>query len=178
MKTIKIATAIILAGLLTLPFLSKAQDGNTPDFSADPTYRTAIGVRAGGTSGLTIKHFTGANTALEGIVGVWPNALGLTLLVERHVNAFNEPGLNWYYGAGGHVAFAADRYYYEAPRGYRYRYYGDYVGAGVDGILGIEYKIVPIPFAISLDLKPFVEVNTNSNVYVGLDPGLGIKVAF
>jgi hypothetical protein len=176
MKTIEIITAsLLMLGLLAIPAKLQAQDIDDEVFSkADPTYSTAVGIRVGETSGLTIKQFTGQRTALEGIIGVWPDALGFTLLVERYVNAFDVSGLNWYYGAGGHVAFETDREYYEGRRYYR----GDDIGLGVDGMLGIEYKIPPIPFAVSLDMKPFVEVNTDGRAFIAIDPGLGVKVAF
>jgi hypothetical protein len=48
----------------------------------------------------------------------------------------------------------------------------------MDGIIGIEYKIAPIPLAVSLDMKPFFEMNTNGRAYLSLDPGIGVKVAF
>ena len=146
-------------------------------------YHTAIGLRAGGTSGLTIKHFMGNGNAIEGIVGAWPNAFSVTGLYEWHVAQAGAPGLKWYYGVGGHAAFYSDRYYYyrEGPNGRPYRYYryvGNGTGLGVDGILGLEYKIPPIPFALSLDIKPYVEFNTNNAVYMAFDPGLGIKFTF
>ncbi len=175
MKQTKIILAVLLIGLLTLPFISLAQDtGTSPNYSGNSDYRTAVGVRVGGTSGLTIKQFTGANTAIEGIVGVWPDAVGLTILVEKYVPAFNVAGLNWYYGGGAHAVAETDRVYYEGRRYYR----GDDFGIGVDGMLGIEYKILPIPFAISLDLKPFVEFTTSGYAFLALDPGVGVKVAF
>ncbi len=144
-----------------------------------PNYKTAIGLRGGESSGLSIKHFTGKG-AIEGIVSVWPNDLALFLLYEIHRPAFGVEGLNWYYGAGGHVAF------YTRRRAYYYDRYGNYwwyrgrrgFGLGIDGIVGLEYKIPPIPLAISIDLKPFVEVNTDGNVYPALDPGIGIKLTF
>lgn len=142
------------------------------------TYRTAIGLRAGGTSGLTIKHFFGENNAaVEGIIGVWPNALSLTALYEKHVSTGAE-GLNWYYGGGGHVVFESGRYYNRDYYYYRNSYRNGGVGLGVDGIIGIEYKINPIPFAISLDLKPLIEVNTEGGTFFAVDPGLGLKLTF
>ena len=99
-------------------------------------------------------------------------------MYEKYANA-GLPGLNWYYGGGGHLA-AHNRYYYRPhPVYYERRYYrsGD-LGIGVDGIVGLEYKIPPIPIAISLDLKPFIEVTTGGSAFFSLDPGLGIKVAF
>jgi hypothetical protein len=142
-------------------------------------YKNAVGVRFGETSGLTIKHFTSANKAIEGIVGVWYHAVSVTVLSERYAPAFNTAGFNWYYGIGGHVAIETDnhRHYNEGRRGYHH-YHGDGAAIGVDGILGLEYKIQPIPFALSLDMKPFMEVTTNGDVYLLLDPGLGIKFTF
>ena len=140
------------------------------------SYNTAIGIRGAGTSGLTIKHFTQNSRAIEGILGFYPNAFSVTVLVEQYVNAFDTPGLNWYYGAGGHVAATNNKYPDREYWGYR-RDDGD-VGLGVDGIIGMEYKIREIPFAISLDVKPFLEVTTSGNVFLALDPGIGVKVTF
>jgi hypothetical protein len=144
-------------------------------------YRTAIGIRAGETSGLTFKRFVSPNMAVEGIIGFFPNAIGITGLYEGYV-ATDVEGLNWYYGGGAHVTAgtgATNRTYYSPRTGryevYRYRDYG--VGLGIDGIAGIEYKIPRAPFAFSLDVKPYIEVNSG-DVYLALDPGLGIKVAF
>lgn len=146
-------------------------------------YHTAIGLRAGGTSGLTIKHFVANGNAIEGIIGAWPNAFSITGLYEWHVPQAGAPGLKWYYGIGAHAAVYRDTYYYyrEGNNGRPYRYYryvGNGTGLGIDGILGLEYKIPPIPFAISLDIKPYVEFNTNNAIYTAFDPGLGIKFTF
>lgn len=156
-----------------------AQSSSDPSLAVNtPAYRTAIGLRGGTTSGITIKHFMSSNSAYEGILGFWGNGLSGTFLYERHVNAFDVSGMNWYYGGGGHVALSTrDVIVYNYPER---RYYTEegVLGLGVDGILGLEYKIPPIPFAISFDVKPFVEVTTAGQVGVALDPGLGIKVAF
>lgn len=138
------------------------------------TYKTAVGIRGVGTSGLTIKHFTKENTALEGIVGFYPNAFSATVLVEKYAPAFSEPGLNWYYGIGGHIATQSDVVRNEGI----YRRESSEIGFGIDGIFGIEYKIQEIPIAISLDFKPFFEVATDGDAFIALDPGLGIKATF
>lgn len=169
--------------------LASGNDGSTPSTGTlrasaaastlsinSSSYNTAIGIRGIGTSGITIKHFTSSSRAFEGIIGFWPDAFSATLLVERYVNAFGEPGLNWYYGIGGHVAAQTNWTYYEGNRVYT-RESGE-LGLGVDGIFGMEYKIREIPIAISFDLKPFVEVTTSGNAYLALDPGLGVKLAF
>lgn len=140
------------------------------------TYTTAVGVRGIGTSGLTIKHFTSSNRAIEGILGLWPDAFSATVLFERYVSAFDEPGLNWYYGVGGHISTFSE---WVSDDGYRtYQRVDGEFGVGVDGIFGIEYKIREVPIAVSFDLKPFLEVTTQGHAYLALDPGLGVKFTF
>jgi hypothetical protein len=97
-------------------------------------------------------------------------------LCEKHIPAFNVNGMSWYYG-GGHDSFHNDNYY----RDYYDRkvyYAAGSLGLGVDGIVGLEYKIPPIPFAISLDIKPFVEINSAGGVGMAMDIDLGIKLTF
>lgn len=137
-------------------------------------YSTAIGLRAGETSGLTIKKSLGSN-ALEGIIGVWGSGFSFTGLYEW-VAPTNVGGLNWYYGLGGHLAVGTGYYYYRSRRAGYYRSGG--FGVGVDGIVGIEYKIPSAPIAFSLDLKPYFEIYSGGGVFSSLDPGLGIKIAF
>jgi hypothetical protein len=144
--------------------------------NTDGTYKTAIGIRGGETSGFTLKHFTGTESAIEGIFGFWPDAFSITGLFEHYVNAGTD-GLYWYYGGGGHVGFNTGGLYY-ASESRRYYYHSGETGIGIDGMLGIEYKIPRIPFAISLDLKPYMEITTMNRVYGSIDPGLGVKVAF
>lgn len=137
-------------------------------------YNTAIGLRAGETSGLTLKKAMGGN-ALEGIIGLWGSGISITGLYEW-VAPTNIGGLNWYYGLGGHVAFGTGYYYYKSRRGDFYASRG--YGLGIDGIVGIEYKIPSAPIAFSLDFKPYIEFYSGGRAFGSLDPGLGIKVAF
>jgi hypothetical protein len=179
MKSSNTTTNLLLVIFFIIAFTiisivtAKGQSINSPD------YRNAIGLRGGYPSGLTFKHFSSGTTAWEGILGVWHRALSLTILYEKHASAFDVSGMRWYYGGGGHVAFATSRRYYDDRDGrYYYRYYRDDAAFGIDGIIGLEYKIPPIPFAISLDLKPTLEVTTGGAAYFDLDPGLGLKFTF
>jgi hypothetical protein len=147
------------------------------------SYRTAIGIRVGETSGLTVKHFFGGSNAVEGILGIWPYAFGITGLYEHYVST-GLRGLSCYFGLGGHFNTIGSGlvyypYYYYHDRYYLYRYNYPGMGIGVDGIIGAEYKIPKIPFAISFDIKPLIEINNASrSIYTSLDPGLGIKFTF
>lgn len=163
----------IFSGAVSTTF---AQDTQDP-FEESGDYRFAIGIRAGGTSGLTLKYFVSSNRALEGIVWAGRNHFGITGLYEAYTSAFGVNGLNWYYGGGAHLKYQdADIVWIDFDEGvYRGE---DRFALGVDGIVGIEYKIPPIPVAISLDLKPNLEVWTTGGVGLGIDPGLGVKIAF
>lgn len=163
----------IAAGMFLLSFgVSNAQ--YTPVFRTP--YNTSLGIRVGGTSGVTVKHFFRPATAIEGIVGTFGNGFSLTGLIEKNAQAFDVEGLNWYWGGGAHIAFYnGHRYYGVDGRDLRYRDSHD-IGIGINGIIGLEY-ILPddIPVAFSLDLKPFVEIDSDGDVGVAPDLALGIK---
>jgi hypothetical protein len=145
--------------------------------AASPTYSTAIGVRAGGTSGITVKHFVAESNALEVILGLWYHGFSITGLYERHAPS-GIHALRWYYGIGAHIAIETEHEWHRWRGEWWVRDRTEAVGIGIDGVLGVEYKIPPIPFAISLDVKPFLEVLSTGGVIGSLDPGLGIKIAF
>ena len=150
-------------------------------------YRTGIGLRAGGPSGLTIKHFFKGPVAVEGIVGTNYNrrGLSLTVLIEKHGPAFQSRGLQWYYGLGGHVSSYEGAYYYNwyydkkgrARRSDDEYYGGRFWGMGIDGILGLEYLFTDLPFTLGVDAKPFAEL-TRGNAYFGLEGALSLRYAF
>ncbi|MBS3913859.1 MAG: hypothetical protein KG003_05130 [Bacteroidetes bacterium] len=147
-----------------------------PNWAKSQDYNNAIGLRAGLTSGLTIKHFMGNSRAIEGIIGIWPYSTSITGLYEVYKGA-GAAGLNWYYGGGAHASFYTGRIYYNRYYDRYYRAYDDHA-FGLDLILGLEYKIPEIPFALSLDIKPFLEIHRGGGTYTALDPGLGLKIAF
>jgi hypothetical protein len=134
MKRVLFGLAIIIATTLA----TNAQD-----------YNTGIGVRGGLSQGLTVKHFISGTNAIEGLLSTRWRGFHITGLYEIHATAFNTPRLNWYYGFGGHIG---------SWGGYdNHPWFDDdehHTVIGIDGILGIEYNIEPIPFNISLDWKP------------------------
>lgn len=146
MKTIyRISFALAL--VLCMAFSANAQSG----------YTTGIGLRGGSASGLTVKHFISSDAAIEGIVSTSFRYRGtvVTVLYEKHAQAFNAEGLLWYYGLGGHVGFWDGHDYYD--RGHKH-YDDDVLGVGIDGILGLEYYIRDIPFTIGADVKPYLNI--------------------
>jgi hypothetical protein len=149
MKTLlRVAFAMALA--TTFSFSANAQE-----------YNTGIGFRGGIASGLTVKHFIKSDAAIEGILssGFRHRGVVLTVLYEKHAQAFNARGLQWYYGLGGHVGVHDGYHYYYYDKARRDRYRDDRVlGVGIDGVLGLEYYIRDIPFTIGADIKPFINI--------------------
>lgn len=171
----------MIAGLCCLAITVGVNAQNTGAKAGSADYSNGIGVRAGFTSGITFKHFFNTGNAGEFIVGFWHNAVGLTALYEHHMPV-GPKGLKFYYGGGAHITAGANRPFYrrhgrwDDPNGWRYGRNG--FAVGIDGIAGLEYKVTPIPLAISLDLKPLVEVSNYGDIYTAFDAGLGIKLAF
>ncbi len=134
-------------------------------------YRTGIGLRAGSTNGLTIKHYTKPKVALEGIISSRWRGLGLTGLIEGHTRAFDVNRLNFYYGAGAHVYFWGER-----KRGYSPFPERESV-VGLDGILGLEYNFREVPLNVSIDWKPTFNFNVPDNFW-GDDAALSVRYIF
>jgi hypothetical protein len=119
-------------------------------FVSAQDYNNGIGLRGGLYNGITFKHFMGSKPAVEILAATRWSGLELTGLYEITNRAFDVDRLNWYFGVGGHVG------YYNGDN--TSSSWGDtgtnYLVAGVDGILGIEYNFTELPINISLDWKP------------------------
>ncbi len=129
--------AIVMIVFLFITTIADAQD-----------YKTGIGIRGGLSNGITVKHFIDSNKAIEGLLSTRWQGLNITGLYEIHNQAFDTPRLHWYYGVGGHIGF------WDGYKNHPWFNEGTYTVIGIDGIIGMEYNIEPIPFNISLDWKP------------------------
>lgn len=131
----KIGFAILLAtGLF---FATNAQD-----------YNTAIGLRGGFSNGLTLKHFIGTKSAVEGIVSSRWRGFELKGLYQIHNTAFKTERLKWFFGFGAHVGLWNGDYVYWGTTG------NSYTVVGIDGILGLEYSFNQVPINIGIDYNP------------------------
>ena len=150
-------------------------------------YNTGLGLRLGGiNSGITIKHFTGNTTALEGIIGFARHSVSFTGLYEKQMPIQNAEGLSWYYGLGGHIGFFNSGYSYGYYRYYHYKgnklivydddYYRSTTYFGADLILGLEYKFKGAPIALGIDIKPQFDLVPGFYTYV--DGALSVRFTF
>ena len=123
-------------------------------------YKTAIGVKFY-PGGVTLKHFIRNNRALEGIAYFYNNGTRITGLYEFHFDIAEPTGLKWYVGPGAHVGFYNNKF-------------GGGTAIGIDGVIGLDYKIKKAPINLSLDFQPSFEFG-NYNGYGGSWGGLAIR---
>jgi len=128
-------------------------------------YKNSAGFRLGKTDGLTYKKYLLEDQAVEFMLGFGGQDKGMQGYVIYQWNyqiptSFTE-SLYLYYGAGGHVG-------YIRPSGSRYYYLNDatiiledgkqtYYTIGVDGVVGLEYRIFTVPMTVSMEVKPYFE---------------------
>lgn len=152
-----ILVAVLLFFIITV---SQAQSKSTNSSS----YRTALGVKVWDGGGISLKHFFVENQAGELIGYFWRDGFRLTGLYEIHGNFQGAPGLKWYIGPGAHIGFYNTKY-------------GDGSFAGIDGVLGLDYKFRGAPINISLDWQPSFEFG-DARGFIGSWGGLGIRYTF
>jgi hypothetical protein len=134
-------------------------------------YRTSLGLRAGLPYGLTVKHFLNKHNALEGVLAARWQGFIITGLYENEHQTGQYPGLNWFWGFGGHIGFwGADENPNLEPT-----YSGSVIG--VDAILGIEYTFDEIPLNLSLDLLPSVNLIGHTG-WGGINGAISIRYVF
>jgi hypothetical protein len=109
-------------------------------------YVNSVGVRVGPSNGIVFKHFFSANNAIEGIISLRWGGFNLTGLYERHQPVFETDGMYFMYGAGGHVGSYNSNPWVNNAR--------TLTIIGIDGMIGLEYVFREVPFNISLDWKP------------------------
>lgn len=147
-------------GLLCMLTIGSVQAQSSSTNSTD--YKTALGVKFY-PGGITLKHFMNKN-AVEGIAYFNWGGLRITGLYELHYNIEGVPGLQWYVGPGAHLGFYDKKHY-------------DGVAIGVDGVLGLDYKINNAPLNLSLDWQPSFEFGDGRGFYGGWG-GLAIRYTF
>lgn len=148
-------------------------------------FEQRVGIRMGYTSGITGKIIKDRKVALEGMLGFRQGGMQVYGLIEAQkpllVDGIHD--LQLYFGGGAHIGFVngVERYKsYNSPSGDHY--YEEMVTGpviGFDAIFGVEYTFIKVPLTISVDFKPFVELQSfkrlNANFY---DFSFGIKYTF
>jgi len=142
-------------------------------FTLAQDYRTAVGLRAGYSSGFNGKHFLQKNTAVEAILTGYAGGFELTGLYQLHLNAFDTPFLKWYFGPGVHVNFFSEN---NIRPGFFDRDRATGFSFGPEVVLGMEYTLTDIPFVIGADIKPALDFLPESYFYITY--GLSLRFYF
>jgi len=125
-------------------------------FAQAQRYDYAIGLRSGPYTNLSIKKSLNAYSAAEGIISFRPRGFKATGLMEQQRTIWGDDQLVAYYGFGGHLGLWEGSGNFDAF-GYDHASYS----LGLDAIAGLEYNFRNLPFQISFDYKP--ELNLLSN---------------
>ncbi len=127
-------------------------------------YQTSLGVKFY-PGAVSFKHFIKEKAALEGLGYFWNRGFRVAGLYEFHNDINGVEGLKWYVGPGAHVGFYSSKY-------------GGGTAIGVDGVIGLDYKIREAPINLSLDWQPSIEFNGDYNGFSGNWGGLAIRYVF
>ncbi len=154
-------------------------------------YEQAVGLRGGGSAGVTYKKFFSDMESLDLLLSGRNDGLQLTVL-----HTFNKPlksGISdnffFYYGIGGHVGWerVARRQRLliinnnpPGPNTIEDNFNrGSEFSMGVNGIAGVEYRFLGIPFAVGLDVKPYLNfIGFRTTQFRFWDAALSVKYVF
>lgn len=124
-------------------FLSQVNAQKNSSYNS-PDYTTSLGVKFYPT-GVTFKHFIANEKALEFIGFFYAAGTRIAGLYEIHKPLLNIEGLKWYYGPGAHIALYNN-------------HHGGFTSVGIDGVIGLDYKINNAPINLSLDYQPSIQL--------------------
>lgn len=147
----------LLATILCMGVSAMAQQEN------EMQYNSALGLKISGGVALSYKRFMKSIQAVEAQGMIFNEGMRFTGLYEFH-QPINVPGLTWYVGPGAHVGL------WTKTSRVKYNSRAD---VGIDGVLGLDYKVPGVPLNLSVDWQPGY-----SFLGAGLQPqfgGLGIR---
>ena len=110
-------------------------------------YSLAIGVKMY-PSAITIKKFYTKNKSIETLGYFTIDGFRATILNEKYTSLEGNEHLSWYVGYGGHLGIWSENWKKNNPN------HTAGIAVGVDGILGLDYKVNNTPLNISVDWQP------------------------
>jgi hypothetical protein len=136
----KIISSVLLISGFCFAATASAQD-----------YKTALGVRLSSSpamvsNSVSFKYFLNEKTAVEALFS-FGDPLAFGALLEKHNPIGAAPGLQWFYGGGGYLAFVKT---FNPNKNIN----ETNVNVGAQGVIGLDYKFVNLPLNLSLDWKP------------------------
>jgi hypothetical protein len=127
------------------------------------SYKTAIGMKFY-PGAVSFKQALNASKCLEVNAYFW-KGIRVTGLYELHYEIRGVDGLRWYIGAGAHITMYSE----DINETYAGKNY-----IGIDGVLGLDYKVPGAPLNLSLDWQPSIELGSPVG-FVGGYGGLSVR---
>jgi hypothetical protein len=155
---------VTILSFITYSSLSTAQS------NLGTNYTTAVGVKVY-PGAISVKHFKQKNKALEGLGYISSDGFRLTGLYEMYYPLGSTEGLQWFIGAGAHIGVWSEKWKLNNPT----RESGGVMG--VDGIIGIDYKVKGAPLNLSFDWQPSFNL-IGYNYFESGWGGLAIRYTF
>ena len=133
-------------------------------------YQKAIGVKMY-PSAISYKSFLTDTKAIEALGYFTLDGFRATVLIEKYSPFANTDQLSWYIGYGGHLGLWSEEWKKNNPT------HDAGIALGVDGVLGLDYKIKNAPLNLSLDWQQSFNIVGSSYFESGW-AGLGIRYTF
>ena len=113
----------------------------------EKAYTSALGVKMY-PSAVSYKQFIRTNKAIEALGYFSLDGFRATLVYETYAPIEGNENLSWYVGYGGHLGIWSETWKKNNPD------HTAGIAVGVDGILGLDYKVKNAPLNISVDWQP------------------------
>jgi hypothetical protein len=124
-------------------------------------YNKEVGIRGGYSSGITFRVNLAESLSYEGQLSYRDNGGIFTVLREKHIEMGMDRMGNWefLYGMGLHAGFYFTDTYKLFAKEF---YYGREIFTpvlGMDGYVGIDYKLADMPMSFGVSYQPFLEIS-------------------
>ncbi|MEA3461716.1 MAG: hypothetical protein U9R49_07545 [Bacteroidota bacterium] len=144
-------------------------------------YHKEVGIRGGYSSGITFRVNLEEYLSYEGQLSYRDKGGIFTVLRQQHTEIGMDQVGNWefVYGMGFHAGF----YYTDTYKIFgKEFYYGSEIFTpvlGMDGYVGIDYKLVNLPMSFGVSYQPFVEISLMQIFGINLwDFGFHVRYMF
>ena len=154
----------------SLVVFSQSTTTMAPSQEFKSAYTKALGVKLY-PGAISYKQFYRPNKAVEGIGFISLDGFQLTILNEKYTSFENTENLSWYIGYGGHMAIWNE----EWKKSNSAHKAG--IAIGIDGMLGLDYKINGTPLNVSVDWQPSFNFVGGSYFESGWG-GIGVRYTF
>ena len=151
-------------------------------------YLRSAGLRLGGSSGFTYKKFFNETEAMEVLLSGRNKGIQISLLYmeNRGMDISFSDNLYFYFGAGVHLGLEKKdrliRLYQPPPISDQFDIIHaekTFFAIGIDGITGVEYRLLGFPLTIGVDVKPYFNFFGMRNLdFRFWDTALSVKYTF